>query len=476
MDVTNSLYYDGDWHDTAGSESIPVTDPATESTIADVPTASEDEVDAALESVERASGEWAATPARDRGELVRELADLLLDNVDELAEIIVQEQGKPLDHARESIPHAADLVEYMAEWDRRIEGDTLPGDTRHESVHLLRKPYGVVAGVIPWNYPIAVLVRKVAPALVTGNTVVVKPSEYTPLSTIRLFELIDEQLDVPDGVVNLVTGAGSVGQQLVTADEVDMVTMTGHVDTGKAIMRDAADDLKEVALELGGKAPAIVWKDADIAEAVDHVVAARMTNAGQVCTCAERLYVHSDVVDEFVEAYTDAVEGLELGDPMDSPDIGPLVSADQVAKTESAVERAREEGARVVTGGERPDREGYYYQPTIIEGLDHDAAIVHDEVFGPVIPVISVDSADEALELANDSDYGLSSYVYTDDYQLAMRFSEELEFGVTYVNRSIGESWQAHHIGWDESGLGGEDGKYGLLKYTRLKTVYHNYE
>lgn len=473
---SSSLYIGGAWHEASGEESIPVTNPATEEVIADVRDASEQDVAAAIEAADEAQRSWDKTPARERGALLRDISDLTLDYTDELAELITQEQGKPLDHARGEVEDAADLVQYMAEWDRRIEGDILPGDQRNESVHLVRRPHGVVAGIIPWNYPIAVFVRKLAPALVTGNTMVGKPSEQTPLATIRLVELIDEHVDLPDGVLNLVTGAGAVGQQLVTSDAVDMVSMTGHVETGKAIMRDAADDLTKVSLELGGKAPAIVWKDADIDAAVEKVLAARTANSGQVCTCAERVYVHSDVAEEFTEKYADAAAALEIGDPMDSPDMGPLVSADQVEKSRQAVERAEDEGGRVVTGGQSVDGSGYWFEPTLVTDVDQEANIMQDEVFGPVLPVMTVNDAETALELANDSKYGLSSYVYTDDYQTAMRFAEELEFGETYINRSIGELWQGHHIGWNESGMGGEDGKYGMLKYTQLKTVYHNYE
>ncbi|WP_049904155.1 aldehyde dehydrogenase [Halococcus agarilyticus] len=476
VNTTDTLYVDGAWREASGGGSIPVTNPATEEPIADVRSASEADVEAALDAAASAQKEWELTPARERGDVLRDVSALMLEHTDELAELITREQGKPIEHARGEIEDAADLVQYMAEWDRRIEGDVLPGDTRRESVHLLRKPHGVVSAIIPWNYPVAVFVRKLAPALVTGNTLVGKPSEQTPLATIRLVELIHEEGDVPDGVLNLVTGAGDVGRALVTADQVSMVTMTGHVETGKAIMRDAADDLTTVSLELGGKAPAIVWKDADLDAAIDKVLAARVANAGQVCTCAERVYVYSDVAEEFVEKYATAARDLELSDPLGDADMGPLVSAEQVEKSAAAVENARKQGAEVEVGGRAPDRPGHWYEPTLVTNAEQGMDIMQEEVFGPVLPVTTVDSFEEALEYANDSRYGLSSYVYTDDYQLAMRFAEELEFGETYINRSIGELWQGHHIGWNESGTGGEDGKYGLQKYTQLKTVYHNYE
>lgn len=479
-DTGRNLYINGEWRSSSSDEGISVFNPANEKEIAEIPNATDDDIREALKAARDAQYDWAHRPAKERGDRLRAVADVMETHVDELSELIVEEQGKPVASARNEIAGATDLARYMAEWDRRIEGDILPGDTRHESIHLLRQPHGVVAGIVPWNYPITVLVRKLAPALVTGNTVVAKPSEVTPLATLRLVELIDEGVDLPDGVFNLVTGGGTVGEQLVSADEVDMVSMTGNVETGKAIMRAAADDLTRVLLELGGKAPAIVWKDADIDAAVEDVLTARITNAGQVCTCAERVYVHADVREEFERKYTEAAQRIGIGDPMTNPDMGPQVSGRELEKTESAVENARDEGGRILLGGARPDGEafasGYWYEPTVITGVTQDMDIVQNEIFGPVTPIIEIKSLEEAIEYANDSRYGLSSYVFTNDYRTAMRVTEDLEFGETYINRTLGESWQGHHSGWNQSGISGEDGKYGVLEYTQLKTVYHNYE
>jgi lactaldehyde dehydrogenase/glycolaldehyde dehydrogenase len=244
-------------------------------------------------------------------------------------------------------------------------------------------------------------------------------------------------------------------------------------------MSDAADNITKVSLELGGKAPAIVWKDADIDSAVEDVLTARITNTGQVCTCAERVYVHSDVRDKFEEKYVNATEQVEFGNPYQDPDMGPQVSAAELKKTKTAVSQAREEGSEVLTGGQQPDgkkyKDGYWYEPTVITGVTQEMDIIQQEVFGPVTPIVEIDSLDEAIAKANDSQYGLSSYIYTDSYQTAMRAAEELNFGETYINRSLGESWHGHHIGWNESGISGEGGKYGFLQYTQLKTVYHNY-
>ena len=477
---TDSVYVNGEWQLTTGDEALDVENPASEETIASVTSASEADVGEILEAATAAQYDWARRPAKDRGDAVRAIAETMRRNRDELAELITREQGKPISSARGEVEGAADLAQYNAEWDRRIEGDIVPSDARNEAVHLVRKPHGVVAAITPWNYPVTLFVRKAAPALVTGNTVVLKPSSDTPLSSIRLMELIDEEVDLPPGVLNLVSGDKQVGQQMVTDPRTDMVTMTGSTQAGKSIMRDAAADLTHVSLELGGKAPAIVWKDADVEAAVDDILTARVTNAGQVCTCAERVYVHSDVREEFEDRYIAAAESLTIDDPMNDPDMGPQVNSREVESTQQAVADARDQGASVLTGGDRPGgddfEQGHWFLPTVLTDVDNDMRVMQDEVFGPVTPIMEISSLDEAIDLANDSQYGLSSYVFTDDYRTAMRVAEDLHFGETYINRTLGESWQGYHKGWNESGVGGDDGKHGVLEYTQLKTVYHNYD
>ena len=323
------------------------------------------------------------------------------------------------------------------------------------------------------------LCRKIAPALVTGNTVVVKPSEVSPLGTMALFRLIDEQLDLPPGVLNLVTGGPATGQALVDDELTSLVSFTGHRDTGKAIMARAARHLTRVSLELGGKAPAIVWDDADLDVAVPAIVAARHTNSGQVCTCAERVLVHRDLLEPFTELYVRAVEALTVGDPAGRVDMGPLASAGQLEKTSAAVATALDEGATVLTGGGRPSdpelSRGYWYAPTVLVDVSPEMSVMTEETFGPVTPIFGVDSMDEAVQIANDSHYGLSAYLFSRDYGTVMRTVNELQFGEIYINRTLGESVHAHHAGYKESGLGGEDGKWGLLRYTQIKTAYHRY-
>jgi len=470
-------YIDGKWR--AGQSAVDVVNPATEETLESIPVADESVVEAALAAADAAQETWEETPGGERAALVREIGELVESHVGDIGDVVVAEQGKPKSTADGEVAATVTLADYAAGWGRRIEGDIVPSDNRDEEIHLRRHPVGVVSAIIPWNYPIGVLFRKLFPALIAGNAVVLKPSSTTPLSTVRLFELIDEQLELPDGLINLVLGGSDVGDALVRSPRTDMVTMTGSTRVGKTIMKTAAEHLTPVSLELGGKAPAIVAADADLDEAIEAILTARITNAGQICTCAERVYVHEDVADEFAERYVAATEAVELGAPETDPDMGPQVSRAELEWTRDAVTAAVEGGAEVLTGAKTPDgsefERGFWYEPTVLDDVDPSMAVVEEEVFGPVTPLVTVSSVEEAVELANDSRYGLSSYLYTEDYRTVMKTVDDLEYGETYVNRTLGEAWQGHHIGWNESGLGGDDGKYGVLKYTRIKSVYHDY-
>lgn len=473
-----TIYSNGAWQAASG-EPIDVVDPSREDTLAAIPSAGPGEVHAALSAAHDAQRGWAAASPIERGKLLRKIADVVDEHRDELAELLVKEVGKPTDQAQGEVDFALDLLRYNAEWDRRLEGEILPGDGPGEVVHLLRAPVGVVAAICPWNFPLAVLCRKLAPALLTGNTVVVKPSEVTPLSTIAFFRLIHEHVELPPGVVNLVAGGPATGAALVADPLTSLVSFTGHRDTGKRIMAVASENLTRVALELGGKAPAIVWRDADLDIAVPALVTARHFNSGQVCTCAERVLVHSDLIEEFTERYVSAVEALRIGDPHGGVDMGPMVSAAQLAKTVEAVETARSQGASVLTGGGRPDGDaydnGYWFAPAVLRDITPQMSVMHEETFGPVTPIFGVDSLEQAVEIANDSRYGLSAYIFSRDYGAIMKTVDALRFGEIYINRTLGESVHAHHSGYGESGIGGEDGKWGLLRYTQIKTAYHHY-
>jgi len=476
---SGSLYVDGRWADASGPV-LDVINPADESVIASLPSATEQEVEAALAAGRRAQPEWSRTPAPERGRHLRAMADLLEEERDSLAALLTAEVGKPTAQAQAELEFAIELTRYSAEWDRRLEGEILPGDVRGEAIHLLRAPLGVVAAICPWNFPLAVLCRKLVPALLTGNAVVAKPSEVAPLAALEFTRLVHDRLDLPPGVFNVVTGAGETGAALVRSKQTDMVSFTGHRDTGKGIMATAAQNLTRVALELGGKAPAIVWADADLDLTIPAIVEARHANSGQVCTCAERVLVHRSLADEFTERYVAAVRAIRVGDPTTAgSEMGPMVSAAQLDKSLAAVATAVEEGASVLAGGGRMAggsfARGYWHEPTVLTGVEPSHRVMTEETFGPVTPIVAVDSLDEAVGIANDSRYGLSAYLFSRDYQTVMRTVEELQFGEIYINRTLGESVQAHHTGYKESGIGGEDGRWGLLRYTQIKTAYHHH-
>ncbi len=476
--IASPMYTGGAWHPVSG-EALDVFDPATDTVIASIPSATGTDVERALRDAAEAQPGWARTTTIERGRRLRAIADLIAEHADTFASLLVKEVGKPRSQAEGEVGFAVELIRYSAEWDRRLEGEILPGDTPGEVVHLLRAPVGVVVAICPWNYPLGVLCRKLGPALITGNTVVVKPSEVAPLCALELARLIDEADLLPPGVLGVVPGAGATGAALVSSPLTSMVSFTGHRDTGKAVMAAASANLTRVALELGGKAPAIVDQRADLDVAVPAILLARHVNAGQVCTSAERVLVHSSVVEEFTERYVEAVRGLTVGHPSGDVDMGPMVSAQQREKTQRMIEVSLDEGAEVVVGGGRPEGDeyarGYWQSPTVLAGVDPGMTVMREETFGPVTPIVAFDALDDALALANDSRYGLSAYIFSDDYRAVMRAVDELSFGELYINRTLGESVHAHHSGYRESGIGGEDGKWGLLRYTQIKTAYHHY-
>lgn len=479
-DLRASSYIGGVWHEGTGLP-LPVLNPATGQTIATLASATVEDVQSALISATAAQRGWASLPAPRRGELLRAMAEVLLDNRAELASTLVSEVGKPLAQATGEVEFAAEYLRYHAGWDRKLEGQILAGDSPDEVINLVRCPVGVVAAICPWNYPLAVFFRKVSPALLTGNTVVAKPSEIAPLTILLAVRLIDEALELPAGVLNIVTGGPETGAALVESELTAMVSFTGHRDTGKRVMATAARNLTKVSLELGGKAPAIVLPDADLELAVRAIIEARHTNAGQVCTSAERVLVHADVIDEFTDRYVAAVNALVVGDPAVGADMGPLVSAAQLAKTASVVETAVRAGA-VIVSSQQPDiaatdqfADGYWFPPTVLRNVTAESSVMIDETFGPVTPILAVGSLDEALSIANDSKYGLSAYIFSNNYSAVMRAVNGLDVGEIYINRALGESVHAHHAGAKESGIGGEDGKWGILEYTHVKTVYHRF-
>ncbi len=470
----------GSWVTTR--ETRPVINPADESVFAAVPEADGGHAAHALEAARHAQREWGRRSGPERGAVLRAAAEGIRARREELAALVVTEQGKTITEARGEVGGAAaGFFDYYATFERAQVGTMFAPDEAKEQLFVRSVPYGVVVGIVPWNYPAALFARKVAPAIMAGNAIVLKPHEDTPLSALALVGIL-EDAGVPPGVVNVVTGAGrTVGDALVRHPKTRMVSMTGSVRGGREILAAAAENITPVSLELGGKAPFIVLEDADIVAAVENAVDARFWNCGQVCTCNERTYVQRGVYDEFVERFVEAASSLRMGDPMrEDVQMGPKVNKPELEKVEALVEGAVEQGAEVVLGGGRPQGEefdrGYWFEPTVLTGTTNDMDIVQREVFGPVLPIQPFDDFGEVVGLANDSPYGLSAYVFTSDLHKAMRAIDDVDFGEIYINKVGPEQLQGFHTGYRLSGMGGDDGPYGYERYLRRKTVYLHYD
>lgn len=457
------------------ANTIEVVNPANGQLLSRVPEAGAGEVEQAVAAAKKAQKSWALKPANERAGYLRKIAQKIRENADALAKVITEEQGKVLGLARVEVDFTADYMDYMAEWARRIEGEVITSDRPGENIFLFHKPVGVVAGILPWNFPFFLIARKMAPALVTGNTIVIKPSEETPNNCFEFTKLVAET-DLPEGVFNVVCGTGgNVGSSLTTNTGVDLISFTGSVDTGSRIMAAAAPNITKLNLELGGKAPAIVMADADLDLAVNAIKSSRVINSGQVCNCAERVYVQASVADEFINKVSAAMAATTYGDPIAQPDVdmGPLVNKIGLDKVAAMVETAKQQGADVITGGSVADLgQGFHYQPTVLAGCNGQMEIMNKEIFGAVLPIQVVDDLDEAIAYANASEYGLTSSIYTRDLSQAMRAVNQLDFGETYVNRENFEAMQGFHAGVRKSGIGGADGKHGLYEYTHTHVAY----
>ncbi len=475
-----AMYIGGSW--VTADETRLVINPADESVIAAVPEADEGHAEQALEAARRAQREWSRKSGPERGAVLKAIADRIRTRQEELARLVVAEQGKTITEARGEVGDAAaGFFDYYATFERAQVGTMFAPDESNEQLFVRSVPYGVVVGIIPWNYPAALFARKVAPAIMAGNAIVLKPHEDTPLAALALARIVEEA-GVPPGVVNVVTGAGKVvGDALVRHHITRMVSMTGSVRGGREILAAAAENITPVSLELGGKAPFIVLEDADLGAAVENAVDARFWNCGQVCTCNERTYVQRGVYDEFVERFVETASSLRMGDPTrEDVQMGPKVNGPELDKVEALVKGAVEQGASLVLGGGRPEGEeferGYWFEPTVLTGTTNDMDIVQREVFGPVLPIQPFDDFDEVVNLANDSRYGLTAYVFTSNLHNAMRAIEDIDFGEIYVNKVGPEQLQGFHTGYRLSGMGGDDGPYGYERYLRRKTVYLHYD
>lgn len=472
--IQKNMYISGQFTENRSGKWIDVINPATEEVIAQVPEGSAEDARRAIDAAERAQDSWEALPAVQRGVWLHKIAEGIRQREPEITATIVAEGGKTQELAQTEVLFTADYLDYMAEWARRYEGEIVNSDRPNENIFVFKKAIGVTTGILPWNFPFFLIARKAAPALITGNTIVIKPSEVTPLNAVLFAEIVDA-VGLPAGVFNIVFGYGPVvGHELAANPKVGMVSLTGSVNAGIATMEAAAKNVTKVSLELGGKAPAIVMDDADIDLAVRAIVASRVINSGQVCNCAERLYVQEGIYDRFMAQLTAAFRAVTFGDPAQQKklDMGPLINAAALQRVEEKVAKAIEQGAQVVLGGKRAGDKGYFFQPTILSHVRQDMAIMHEEIFGPVLPVTTFRTLDEAIASANQCEYGLTSSIYTQNLNTAMVALRKLKFGETYVNRENFEAMQGFHAGWRKSGIGGADGRHGLEEYLQTHVAY----
>ena len=468
------MYIDGKFVENTSGKWIDVLNASTEEVISRMPDGTVGDAQKAIDAADKAQDKWAATPAVERASYLIKIAAGIRKREKELTDIIVREGGKTQGLANVEVLFTADYLEYMAGWARRYEGEIIQSDRPNENIFLFKKPIGVTTGILPWNFPFFLIARKAAPALVTGNTIVVKPSQVTPENA-YVFAQIVEEVGVPAGVFNLVMGRGSViGSELAANPKVGMVSLTGSVGAGQQTMAAAAPNVTKVSLELGGKAPAIVMADADLDLAVKSIIASRVINTGQVCNCAERVYVDKKVKVQFMEKLVAGMKAVKVGDPNQVADLdmGPLVEANALKSIEEKVEKAISQGCTLLCGGKRIGTKGYFFEPTLLDNATQKMDIIQEETFGPVLPVVEYETIDQAIEWANDCEYGLTSSVYTQNLDAAFKLMRSLKFGETYINRENFEAMQGFHAGWRKSGIGGADGKHGLEEYLQTHVVY----
>ncbi|KAK9070613.1 hypothetical protein SSX86_011015 [Deinandra increscens subsp. villosa] len=462
----------GKWTDASDGRTFQVNNPATGDVIASVACMGEKEAKDAISSAYHAFGHWSKLTAADRSSRLRNWYNLLIQHKEELGQLITLEQGKPLKEAIGEVGYGASFIEFYAEEAKRVYGDVIPSTLPDRRLFVLKQPVGVVGAITPWNFPLAMITRKVGPALACGCTVVVKPSEFTPLTALAAAELA-LQSGIPPGVLNVVMGdATKIGNSLLESPQVRKITFTGSTAVGKKLMAGAAETVKKVSLELGGNAPCIVFDDADLEVALKGSLATKFRNSGQTCVCANRILVQEGIYEKFTSAFSNAVQNLKVGDGFTEGVVqGPLINEAAVQKADSFIQDAISKGAKVLVGGKRHSLGFTFYEPTVISDVTNEMLIARQEVFGPVAPVIKFKTEEEAIQIANDTNAGLAAYIFTNSIQRSWRVSEALEYGIVGVNEGVVSTEVAPFGGYKQSGLGREGSKYGLDEYLEIKYV-----
>ncbi|MEK3745734.1 NAD-dependent succinate-semialdehyde dehydrogenase [Brevibacillus sp. FSL K6-0770] len=476
MGEYKQMYINGEWVSAESGESIQIVNPATGEVVGSAAFGDSRDAQKAIDAAHEAFGSWSRLTARERSKYLYNLSELVKQSRDELAGIISAEMGKPLGEAKGEVLGAADNFVWYAEEAKRVYGETIPSSVPNKRIMVLRQPVGVVGAITPWNFPVNMVARKIAPALAAGCTVVLKPAEATPLSAIRLFELI-EKAGFPKGVVNLVIGKPeSIGQEFIENPKLSKIGFTGSTRVGKLLMEGAAKQVKRVSMELGGHAPFIVFPDADLDAAVKGLFESKFRNSGQMCICTNRLYVHEDVADAFTEKLVERLKRAKVGDGrLKETEIGPLVNERALSKVLEHIEDAKGKGGQIVYGGNRLTEgdyaNGFYCEPTVISGVTDEMKIANEETFGPVVPLVRFSDEADVVRQANDTRYGLAAYVYTRDNQRCFRMAEQLEYGIVGINDGSPTQTQAPFGGFKESGIGREGGRYGMDEYLETKFV-----
>ena len=468
--LRQQCFIDGRWVDADDGAKVDVTNPANGAVLGTVPRCGANETRRAIEAAKKAFPAWAAKPAKERGRILRKWADLMMANAEDLGKLMTAEQGKPLAEAKGEVGYAASFYEWFAEEGRRVYGDMIPSGTPDKRLFAMRQPVGVVGAITPWNFPAAMITRKAGAALAAGCTFVVKPAESTPYSALAQAELAI-RAGIPPGVFNVVTGkASAIGGELTSNPLVAKITFTGSTEIGKLLMSQCSTTVKKISLELGGNAPFIVFDDADLDAAVLGAMASKYRNTGQTCVCANRLLVQDGVYDAFVAKLIEATKKMRIGNGLEGPtEQGPLIDGKAVEKVEEHIADALAKGAKLALGGKRHALGGTYFEPTILTGVTPAMKVAREETFGPVAPVFRFKTEAEAVQMANDTEFGLAAYFYTRDLARSWRVAEALEYGIVGLNTGIISCEEAPFGGWKESGVGREGSKYGILDYTELK-------